>query len=76
MEEQQATDKLSFERNNSELLWVAQKVTALRSEIGKHVIGQEHMVELLLAGIFANGHILLEGVPGVAKTDFFKHRIN
>jgi MoxR-like ATPase len=68
MEEQQPMDKLSFERNNSELLWVAQKVTALRSEIGKHVIGQEHMVELLLAGIFANGHILLEGVPGVAKT--------
>jgi len=68
MEEQQPTDKLSFERNNSELLWVAKKVTALRSEIGKHVIGQEHMVELLLAGIFANGHILLEGVPGVAKT--------
>ncbi len=68
MEEQQPMDKLSFERNSSELLWVAQKVTELRSEIGKHVIGQEHVVELLLAGIFANGHVLLEGVPGVAKT--------
>jgi MoxR-like ATPase len=68
MEEYQATDKLSFERNNSELLWVAQKVNELRTEIGKHVIGQEHIVELILAGIFANGHVLLEGVPGVAKT--------
>lgn len=68
MEENQATDKLSFERNNSELLWVAQKVNELRAEIGKHVIGQEHIVELILAGIFANGHVLLEGVPGVAKT--------
>ena len=68
MEEQQPTDKLSFERNNSELLWVAQKVNELRAEIGKHVIGQEHIVELILAGIFANGHVLLEGVPGVAKT--------
>ena len=68
MEEYQATDKLSFERNNSELLWVAQKVNELRTEIGKHVIGQEHIVELILAGVFANGHVLLEGVPGVAKT--------
>lgn len=68
MEEQKPTDKLSFERNNSELLWISEKVTAIRSEISKHVIGQEHMVELLLAGIFANGHVLLEGVPGVAKT--------
>lgn len=68
MEEQQSTDKLSFERNNSELLWVAQKVNELRAEIGKHVIGQEHIVELILAGVFANGHVLLEGVPGVAKT--------
>ncbi|MFM7595596.1 MAG: AAA family ATPase [Flavobacteriales bacterium] len=68
MEEQQPTDKLSFERNNSELVWVAQKVNALRDEIGKHVIGQSHIVELILAGIFANGHVLLEGVPGVAKT--------
>lgn len=68
MEEQQPTDKLSFERNNSELLWVAQKVNELRAEIGKHVIGQEHIVELILAGVFANGHVLLEGVPGVAKT--------
>jgi MoxR-like ATPase len=47
---------------------VAQKVNELRTEIGKHVIGQEHIVELILAGIFANGHVLLEGVPGVAKT--------
>ena len=68
MEEQQPTDKLSFERNNSELLWVAQKVNELRAEICKHVIGQEHIVELILAGVFANGHVLLEGVPGVAKT--------
>ena len=68
MEEPTTNDKLSFERNNSELVWVAQKVSELRAEIAKHVIGQEHIVELILAGIFANGHILLEGVPGVAKT--------
>lgn len=57
-----------FERQNSELVWVAQKVNEVRDELGKFVIGQHEMVELLLAGIFSNGHLLLEGAPGVAKT--------
>jgi MoxR-like ATPase len=45
-----------------------QAIGKLKAEIGKVIIGQEQMVELLLAGILANGHILIEGVPGVAKT--------
>ncbi|MNK00388.1 ATPase RavA [compost metagenome] len=56
------------QRDQSELLWVADKVNRVREEMRKYVIGQSEMIELLLAGIFANGHILLEGVPGVAKT--------
>jgi len=40
----------------------------LQQAIGHIVVGQEGMVELLLAGLLADGHILLEGVPGVAKT--------
>jgi MoxR-like ATPase len=56
------------QRDQSELLWVAQKVNRVREELRKYIIGQSEMIELLLAGIFANGHILLEGVPGVAKT--------
>ena len=40
----------------------------LRSEIGKTIIGQTQMVDKLLIGLLANGHILLEGVPGLAKT--------
>ena len=40
----------------------------LKSEIGKVIVGQEQMIELLIAGILADGHILIEGVPGVAKT--------
>lgn len=63
-----ATSSYSFERNNSELIWVSQKVNDVRRELNKYVIGQTQMVDLLLAGIFANGHILLEGAPGVAKT--------
>lgn len=57
-----------FERQNAELLWVAQKVNDVRNELAKYVIGQTQMVDLLMTGIFSNGHILLEGAPGVAKT--------
>jgi MoxR-like ATPase len=40
----------------------------LRSQIGKAVVGQEGAIDELLAAFFAGGHVLLEGVPGVAKT--------
>jgi len=40
----------------------------VKSEIGKVIVGQEDMVEHLLAALLANGHVLIEGVPGVAKT--------
>ncbi|MGH7699807.1 MAG: AAA family ATPase [Gemmatimonadales bacterium] len=41
---------------------------ALTREVAKRVVGQEHMVERLLVGLLTGGHILLEGVPGLAKT--------
>jgi MoxR-like ATPase len=43
-------------------------VDGLTAEIGKVIVGQKHMVERLLIGLLSNGHILLEGVPGLAKT--------
>jgi MoxR-like ATPase len=43
-------------------------VHALRSEIAKIIVGQEDMVQLIVAAILADGHVLIEGVPGVAKT--------
>jgi MoxR-like ATPase len=43
-------------------------LNTLKNEIGKVIVGQEKMIELLIAGILADGHILIEGVPGVAKT--------
>src|SRR5512137_1833450 len=43
-------------------------VDTLQNEIGKVIIGQKYMVERLLVGLLSNGHILLEGVPGLAKT--------
>ena len=43
-------------------------IKALRSEIGQVIVGQEQLVDRLLVGLLANGHVLLEGVPGLAKT--------
>uniref|UniRef100_UPI004057AE29 AAA family ATPase n=1 Tax=Alistipes sp. TaxID=1872444 RepID=UPI004057AE29 len=43
-------------------------VDTLRTEMGKVIVGQQHLVDALLIGLLSNGHILLEGVPGLAKT--------
>lgn len=45
-----------------------EKIQAVLQEVKKVVIGQDRMVNRLLIGLFTNGHILLEGVPGLAKT--------
>lgn len=47
---------------------VEQSVERIQSEIGKAIVGQHRTIEHVLAGVLADGHILLEGVPGVAKT--------
>jgi MoxR-like ATPase len=41
---------------------------AIREEVAKVIVGQHQMVDLMIAGLLSNGHILIEGVPGVAKT--------
>jgi len=43
-------------------------ITAIKAEIGKIIVGQQQTIELLLTAILADGHVLIEGVPGVAKT--------
>lgn len=43
-------------------------VANIKTAIGKIIVGQERMVELLIAALLADGHVLIEGVPGVAKT--------
>jgi MoxR-like ATPase len=45
-----------------------EKIKKVYSEVGKVVVGQDYMVNRLMIGLFTNGHILLEGVPGLAKT--------
>jgi MoxR-like ATPase len=65
MEEQQAGFQGTLQ---SDIDHLNRKVTQIKQEIGKVVVGQETIIDLLLAGIFTGGHILLEGVPGIAKT--------
>jgi len=43
-------------------------VLSIRNEIKKIIVGQDEMVKLIIAGLLADGHVLIEGVPGVAKT--------
>jgi len=49
-----------------------EKIVELKNEISKAVIGQESMIDALLIGLLTSGHILLEGVPGLAKTTTVK----
>ena len=43
-------------------------VELLKSEIGRVIVGQKYLIDRLIVGLLANGHVLLEGVPGLAKT--------
>lgn len=52
----------------TDLSELTQKMFAIRGEIGKVIIGQHKMLDLLMIGLLCDGHILIEGVPGVAKT--------
>ena len=53
---------------NEQVQAAAGWIGRLRTEIGKVIVGQEQLVDRLLVGLLANGHVLLEGVPGLAKT--------
>ena len=47
-------------------------VNRIRSEVGKTLVGQEKLVDGLLTGLLTGGHVLIEGVPGLAKTSAVK----
>jgi MoxR-like ATPase len=50
----------------------SEKIHRLRAELGKTVVGQSEMISRLLVGLLTHGHVLLEGVPGLAKTTAIK----
>ncbi|MEO6069035.1 MAG: MoxR family ATPase [Chitinophagaceae bacterium] len=53
---------------NDRIKYAGRFVETLRTEIGKIIVGQSYMLDRLLIGLLSNGHVLLEGVPGLAKT--------
>jgi MoxR-like ATPase len=53
---------------NEKVLKESEFVEKIVNEVGKVIVGQDYMIERLLIGLLANGHILIEGVPGLAKT--------
>src|SRR5437763_415337 len=58
----------STQEITQEVHQLGQWIPAVREQIGHVVVGQKYLVDRLLLGLLANGHILLEGVPGLAKT--------
>lgn len=58
-------DAMEIATNVSQL---NEAVNNIKNEIGKVIVGQEQMIDLLIAALLADGHVLIEGVPGVAKT--------
>ncbi len=53
---------------NERISYSGRFIDTLRNEVGKVIIGQSYMLDRLLIGLLSNGHVLLEGVPGLAKT--------
>ena len=58
----------SLDELNSQVQQTAKWIQALRQEMARVIVGQQYLVDRLLVGLLANGHVLLEGVPGLAKT--------
>ena len=69
MENQESNhnEELKF-KNRIPLEELKDSVENLKKQLSKVIVGQENFVELLIAGLLSNGHVLIEGVPGVAKT--------
>jgi MoxR-like ATPase len=55
-------------QQRTDLSALSEAVHSIRNEIKKVIVGQDEMVKLILAALLADGHVLIEGVPGVAKT--------
>lgn len=63
-----STDNMNIKELNDKIQKESAFVDLLTLEINKVIVGQKHLIDSLLIGLLSNGHILLEGVPGLAKT--------
>jgi len=72
MNEYSENEPLKEENNytaaNSEINEIAEVVSQIKEETGKFIIGYDTQINYLIAALFVKGHVLLEGVPGIAKT--------
>jgi len=66
--ETNATTNNSFMQNKLDVSLVQNSAYAIKNEIGKVVVGQTNMLDLLIISLLTGGHVLIEGVPGIAKT--------
>ncbi len=55
-------------QNRTDLSQLNEAVMKMRQEVGKVIVGQDDMVKLIITALLSDGHVLIEGVPGVAKT--------
>ena len=62
------TNSVDIEALNHEIYIASQFVERLNAETAKVIVGQNHMIERLMIGLLTRGHVLLEGMPGLAKT--------
>ncbi len=60
--------KSEIEALNQQIQALNPQLQAVRDQVAKVIVGQTHLVDRLLIGLLANGHVLVEGVPGLAKT--------
>lgn len=68
MQSSNETAMVNIKELNERIRLESSFVDIINMEMGKVIVGQKHLVESLLIGLLADGHILLEGVPGLAKT--------
>lgn len=68
MEQTASSSSTDIRELNERIHQASAFIDLLMMELNKSVVGQKHMVERLMVGMLANGHVLLEGVPGLAKT--------
>ncbi|MEA1927841.1 MAG: AAA family ATPase, partial [Candidatus Auribacterota bacterium] len=59
---------IDIQEINEEVKVASEFIDNIRTEIGKVIVGQSYLIDRLLLGLLANGHILIEGVPGLAKS--------
>src|SRR5882757_9022603 len=60
--------KSEIEDVSRQIVAMQPAIAGIQQEISKAIVGQRYLVDRLLIGLLANGHVLLEGVPGLAKT--------